>query len=89
MTCPSLITAVACPSKIRAATALAAISRLTAVLTATRVTAPITPPISDESLPMIAFWTALDSRKITTKSNVFMFASPRLPLSRNSTAISA
>src|ERR1022692_155693 len=64
-------------------------SRLTAAFTATSVTAPITPPIREVSLPMIAFCTTLDSRKITATSNVFMLASPRLPVSRNSTAIRA
>ena len=74
---------------MRAAVAFTAISRLTAVLTVTRVTAPMIPPVRDVSLPMTAFCTTLDSKKITTKSNVFMVASPRLPVSRNNSAITA
>jgi hypothetical protein len=53
-----------------------------------QVTAPMIPPISEVSLPMTAFCATLDSRKITTKSNVFMLASPCFPVSRNSTASS-
>ncbi len=55
----------------------------------TRVIAPTIPPVRDVSLPMMAFCTTFDSRKMTTKSKVFMLAMPRLPASRNSRAISA
>ena len=47
------------------------------------------PPVTESSLPMIAFCTTLDSKKITTKSSVLKLAIPRLPVSRNSTTSSA
>jgi hypothetical protein len=61
------------------------VSRLTPAFTATRVTAPTIPPSSELSLPMTAFCTTLDNKKMTMKSNVFIVASPRLPVNRNNT----
>jgi hypothetical protein len=59
------------------------VSRLTPAFTATWVTAPTIPPSSELSLP--AYCTTLDNKKMTMKSNVFIAASPRLPINRNTT----
>jgi hypothetical protein len=69
----------------RSAIGLIVVSRLIPAFTATRVTAPTIPPSSELSLPMTAFCTTLDNKKMTMKSNVFIAASPRLPVNRNNT----
>ena len=46
-------------------------------------TAPMTPPASDASLPMIAFWTVFDSVRSTTRSNGLSCARMRLPNARS------
>src|SRR5215469_68197 len=86
---PFSLMVVGLPSSTRTARLLTASHRFSAALTATRVAAPMIHPRTLVSLPMMAFWTTLDSRNKTTKSNMLRVARSRLPVSRNKIRIAA
>jgi hypothetical protein len=86
---PFLIMIVGLPSSTRAARSLTITHRFSTALTATKVAAPMIPPRRLVSLPMMAFWTTLDSRNRTTKSNMLRVARSRFPVSRNKIRIVA
>jgi hypothetical protein len=59
--------------------------RTSTALTPSSATAPTMPPVSEVSLPMIAFCTVFDSVSSTIRSNGFSCARMRLPTARSRT----